>query len=119
MQQSEQQLSSKHNFMFWFHVFITSLAWVGPFLFSWQIMVGAYTIILLQFFFFDKCLLNAKHDLTVSEDATFYSYLFEAVGMKNINRPLIKVIVRRYLYFILGAFSYFWQEILGFEALLF
>jgi hypothetical protein len=119
MEQEVQQLSSKHNFMFWFHVFITSLAWVGPFLFSWQIMLVAYSIILLQFLVFDKCLLNAEHDLTQSEDATFYSYLFEAVGMKNLNRPLIKIIVRRYLYFILGAFTVCWQVYLGNEALLF
>jgi hypothetical protein len=114
----EHKLQSEHNFMFWFHLFITSLAWVGPFLFSWQIMVVAYAIILLQFLVFDKCLLNAKHDLTVSEDATFYSYLFEACGM-TVNRPLIKVVVRRYLYFILGAFAYFWQVALGHLALLF
>jgi hypothetical protein len=115
----QSKLSSEHNFMFWFHVLITSLAWVGPFLFSWQLMVGAYALILLQFLFFDRCLLNKTHDLTVSEDATFYSYLFELMGMKNINRPLIKTVVRKYLYFILGAFSYFWQEILHIKALLF
>jgi hypothetical protein len=116
--ENPQSLSSKHNFMFWFHVFITSLAWVGPFLFSWQIMLTAYTIILLQFFVFGKCLLNDKHDLTVSEDATFYSYLFEACGM-TVNRPLIKLIVRRYLYFVLGALTVVWQVYLGHKALLF
>jgi hypothetical protein len=114
----EEKLQSEHNFMFWLHVFITALAWVGPFLFSWQIMVVAYTIILLQFFFFNRCLLNAKHDLTASEDATFYSYLFEACGM-TVNRRMIRIIARRYLYFILGAFTYFWQVILEHKALLF
>ncbi len=114
----EAKLESKHNFMFWFHLLITSLAWVGPFLFSWQIMCGAYAIILLQFAVFDKCLLNAKHDLTDSKDSTFYSYLFELCGM-TVNRPLIRVFVRRYLYFILGAFCWFWQVKLGFAPLLF
>ena len=113
-----EKLESQHNFMFYFHVFITSLAWVGPFLFSWQIMLVAYATILLQFLVFKKCLLNDKHDLTVSEDATFYSYLFEMCGM-TVNRPVIKNIVRKYLYFVLGAFTYLWQVILEHKALLF
>ena len=115
----EKQLESKHNLMFWVHLFITSLAWVGPFLFSWQIMLCAYSTILLQFFVFKKCLLNDKHDLTVSEDATFYSYLLETVGFNNFNRPLLKTIVRNYLYFILGALTVIWQVYLGHKALLF
>ena len=114
----ESKLASEHNFMFWLHVFITSLAWVGPFLFSWQIMLFAYGTILLQFLVFKKCLLNDKHDLTVSEDATFYSYLFEACGIK-VNRPVMKTIVRNYLYFILGALTVVWQVYLGHKALLF
>ncbi len=114
----ESKLASNHNLVFWIHLVITALAWIGPFLFSWQIMCFAYGIILLQFLVFDKCLLNAKHDLTDSEDATFYSYLFETVGM-TVNRPLIKTIARKYLYFILGGLSWFWQSYLGFEPLLF
>ncbi len=114
----ENKLASEHNFMFWFHVFITSLAWVGPFLFSWYIMLFAYGIILLQFLVFDKCLLNDKHSLTDSKDATFYSYLFEACGIPT-NRPVIKVIVRKYLYFILGFLTVVWQVYLGNKALLF
>lgn len=115
----EQKISSKHNFMFWFHLLITSLAWVGPFLFSWQIMCVAFTIILLQFLVFDRCLLNKTHDLShVEEDSTFYSYLLEEVGIKT-NRKRLKVFVRKYLYFILGFFAYAWQELLGFKALLF
>ena len=118
MENKIERLESKHNFMFWFHVFITSLAWVGPFLFSWYLMLTAYALILLQFLVFDKCLLNSKHELTDSEDATFYSYLFESVGIKT-NRPLIKLICRRYLYFILGFLTVVWQVFLGNKALLF
>ena len=81
-------------------------------------MLVAYATILLQFLVFKKCLLNDKHDLTVSEDATFYSYLFEMCGM-TVNRPVIKNIVRKYLYFVLGAFTYLWQVILEHKALLF
>jgi hypothetical protein len=114
----EDKLESKHNFMFWLHLFITSLAWVGPFLFSWQIMLFAYGVILLQFLVFNACLLNAKHDLTASEDATFYSYLFELCGF-TVNRRLIRIIARRYLYFILGFLTVVWQVYLGHKALLF
>ena len=91
MENKIERLESKHNFMFWFHVFITSLAWVGPFLFSWYLMLTAYAIILLQFLVFDKCLLNSKHELTDSEDATFYSYLFENAVKYSPDMPLINI----------------------------
>lgn len=117
-QHMDDKLASKHNFMFWIHLLITVLAWVGPFLFSWQIMCVAYTIILLQFLVFNKCLLNAKHELTDSVDSTFYSYLFESCGM-TVNRRLIRIIARRYLYFVLGFIAWFWQSYLGHEPLLF
>lgn len=113
-----KKLKSDHNFIFWFHVFITALAWVGPFLFSWPWMIAAYTIVVLQFIVFDRCLLNAQHNLTDSEDSTFYSYLFEACGM-TVNRPFIRMIVRKYLYVLLGLFTLLWQVILGFKPLLF
>ncbi|WP_417590139.1 hypothetical protein [Owenweeksia hongkongensis] len=109
---------SSHNFSFWFHLFITILAWIGPFLFSWYLMVAAYLIVILQFMVFDKCLLNAKHDLKTEGDATFYSYLFEQMGME-MDRPRLKKFVRIYLYPILGAFTVLWQLYFGFEAILF
>ena len=54
---------SQHNLVFWFHVVITALAWVGPFLFSWYLMVAAYLIVLIQFMIWDRCLLNSTHKL--------------------------------------------------------
>ncbi len=110
--------TSTHNATFWFHVLITALAWVGPFLFSWYLMVSAYVIVLLQFLIFNRCLLNAKHDLEDAEDTTFYSYLFEQLGYYP-NRKVLKLWVRRYVYIILSLLTLFWQLVLGFDPLIF
>lgn len=107
-----------HNFSFWFHLFITILAWVGPFLFTWYLMLIAYGIVILQFMVFNKCLLNAKHDLSDANDATFYSYLLEQLGVE-VNRKKLKGFVRKYLYLLLGAVAVFWQLVLGFQPMLF
>lgn len=109
---------SSHNFSFWFHLFITILAWVGPFLFSWYLMLTAYLIVVLQFMVFNKCLLNAKHDLKTEGDATFYSYLFEQMGLE-VDRTRLKRFVRRYLYPVLGVFTVLLQVYFGYEAILF
>lgn len=116
--QAQKTTDSSHNFSFWFHLFITILAWVGPFLFSWYLMLTAYGIVVVQFMIFNKCLLNAKHDLKTDNDATFYSYLFEQMGME-VNRAKLKKFVRIFLYPLLGAFTVLWQLYLGFESLLF
>jgi hypothetical protein len=117
---SNTKVHSSHNFAFWFHLLITFLAWVGPFLFWWPLMVTAYGVVLLQFLIFNRCLLNARHDLDTEtdKDATFYSYLFELVGYRP-NRKTLKLIVRRYLYIILSAITLLWQVVLGFDPLLF
>ena len=112
------QSESSHNMTFWFHLFITVLAWVGPFFFSWYLMVAAYLVVVLQFIFFNRCLLNAKHDLSDANDATFYSYLFEQIGIE-VNRKQLKKFVRRYVYILLAAFTVFWQLALRMEPLLF
>lgn len=109
---------SEHNLSFWFHLLITLLAWLGPFLFSWYLMVTAYGIVLLQFLIFKRCLLNKSHALEDAEDATFYSYLLELLGFK-VNRTLLKLWVRRYVYFLLAAFTLVWQLWLGYNPLLF
>ncbi len=115
---AEEKAGSSHNFAFWFHVLITALAWVGPFLFSWYLMVPAYLIVVLQFLIFNRCLLNGKHDFDESEDATFYSYLFEKLGL-HVNKSTLKLWVRRYFYVILSLVTLVWQLLLGFEPLLF
>lgn len=110
--------TNQHNFSFWFHVLITVLAWVGPFLFSWYLMVTAYMIVMLQFLIFGRCLLNSAHELDDSNDTTFYSYLFDQLGI-SVNKATLKVWVRRYFYIILSVVAILWQVVLGFNPLLF
>ena len=117
-QASEQIDSSKHNAVFWFHVLITVLAWVGPFLFSWYLMVPAYLIVLLQFAIFGRCLLNSQHELDGGEDTTFYSYLLERIGIQT-NKSVLKLWVRRYVYVILSLITLVWQLVMGFNPLIF
>ncbi|HBF19694.1 MAG TPA: hypothetical protein DDW81_06315 [Cryomorphaceae bacterium] len=113
-----EEVTSSHNLVFWFHVLVTALAWVGPFLFSWYLMVPAYLLVVLQFIIFGRCLLNAQHDLKDDKDTTFYSYLFEKAGV-TVNKRVLKLWVRRYIYLILSAVTLIWQVVLGSEPLLF
>ncbi len=110
--------STKINGIFWFHLFVTSLAWLGPFLFSWYLMVFAYAIVQLQYQVFDRCLMNEGHSLGEEEDKTFYHYIFTKMGFK-LNRKPVKHFVRKRLNYFLGAFALFWQVYLGFKPLLF
>jgi len=105
----EKTTTVKLNFAFWFHLFITFLAVFGWFMFTWWLMAIAYTIVMLQFFVLDKCVLNGEHDLHGHEDETFYSFLFESIGM-NIPRKPLKLVVRNFLYPILGVLSFLWQS---------
>lgn len=114
----EVPVKRNHNLSFWFHVLITVLAWIGPFLFSWYLMVSAYMIVLLQFLIFNRCLLNSSHDLDDADDTTFYSYLFELLGYQP-NKRVLKIWVRRYFYVILSVITLVWQLVLGFDPLLF
>lgn len=118
MSSTAQKSTSSHNLTFWFHLLITILAWVGPFLFSWYLMVTAYLLVVLQFMVFGRCLLNARHDLADENDATFYSYLLEKFGY-HPNRQTLKYWVHRYVYLFLAALTLLWQVVLGYEPLLF
>ncbi|MEZ5056341.1 MAG: hypothetical protein R2879_04815 [Saprospiraceae bacterium] len=113
----QENLASEHNATFWFHVLVTVLGWIGPFLFSWYILVPIYLLVLIQFVIFGRCLMNGQHGLDDS-DATFYSYLLEK-GNIHLNRKQLKLFVRRYLYIILSAITLIWQVVLGFDPLLF
>lgn len=106
------------NFSFFLHLAVTILAWLGPFLVSWQLMVTAFVLVQLQFMFFGKCLLNEQHDLKEEDDYTFYAYLLETMGFKT-NRKLVKKVVRGGLYWVLAALTIVWQMVLGNEPLLF
>lgn len=108
----------KSEFAFAFHLVVTLLAWVAPFLFSWKILVPVYVAVLLQFAVFGRCLVNAQHDLPEEDNATFYSHLFEKMGFQP-NRSRLKFYVRRVFYPVLGAISILWQEGLGVAPLLF
>lgn len=114
----QKTINSTLNFMFWFHLLITLLAFVAPFLFSWYLVVPVYAIVIIQFIIFGECLMNETHDLDNAEDATFYSTLFESMGFQP-NRRFLKLFVRRYLYVLLGLFTLFWQLWLGKAPLLF
>ncbi len=81
---SQQSINNSDlNGAFWFHLFITALAWVGPFLFSWYLMVTAYALVVLQFIFLGRCVLNKSHGLDAGNDATFYSVLLDWAKIKH------------------------------------
>ena len=110
--------STEVNGMFWIHLFVTSLAWVGPFLFSWYLMLIAYTIVQLQYQVFNRCLMNEGHSLAEEDDKTFYHFIFTKMGM-TLDRTAVKVFVRQRLNYFLGVFAIFWQIYLDVQPLLF
>jgi hypothetical protein len=115
--ESGANLHSKHNWVFWFHLLTVIIAWTGPFLFSWFLMVGIYLVVLLQFKIYNRCLLNSKHDMD-DTNATFYSYLLDKMGIKHSHTSL-KRFVRRELYVILSFVAIIWQLVLGFKPVFF
>lgn len=108
----------QYNAVFWFHAFITMLAWVGPFLFNWVVICSAYAIVILQHTVLKKCILNDKHGVEESEDHTIYSAVFEELGL-NLPRKPLKKFVRNYLYSLLGVFTFLLQFVFGYKPLLF
>lgn len=109
------------NTAFWLHLLLVLAGWLGPFLFSWYLMVTGYTLIFLQFLVFKKCLVNDLHDLDDNNYYTFYTFLFECIGihLSKANQKRLFLFVRWPLYPILIAFTLFWQLHLGFAPLLF
>ncbi|MCR9290979.1 hypothetical protein OAF63_05020 [Saprospiraceae bacterium] len=119
MKESAQSQSVIFNGMFWVHLLIMVLAWTGPFLVSWWLMILAYLAVQFQYAYFKKCLMNEKHDLQEHEDNyTFYAWIFEQLGF-NPNRKRLKFYVRNVYNYCLGTFTIFWQVVLGNEPLLF
>lgn len=112
-----RDIHSKHNFIFWFHLAITLLAFIGPFLFSWYWIVPVYLLVLLQFRVYNRCLLNSKHDMD-DTNATFYSYLFHQIGIQH-NVERVKRFVRGPLYALLAVLTILIQLVYGFKPLLF
>lgn len=114
----EKNINSVLNTAFWFHLFITALAWLGPFLFSWYWMLIAYGIVILQFMIFGRCLLNKSHGLKDENNATFYSVIFDLLGIKH-NPARLKYWVRNWFYPILALFTLALQLLLKWQPLLF
>lgn len=108
----------KSTFVFALHLFVTILAWVAPFLFSWQWCIAAYTTVMLQFTIFGKCLMNEHHGLAEEGDRIFYTDLLEKMNV-HLDRSKVKWVVRRLLYPVLGCVALIWQVLLGHAPLLF
>lgn len=114
-----EAIPSTFNGMYWIHLTLSILNIIGPFLFSWYLMLTAYATVLLQFFFFGRCLMNKEHGLNDDvEEFTFYAHLLEKAGF-NFNRRKVRIFVRSWMYLVLASVVIFWQLILGFKPLLF
>lgn len=118
METSNKPLNTVLNLAFWFHLFITVLAWIGPFLFSWYLMLTAYAIVVIQFMIFGRCLLNKSHGLKDENNATFYSILLELVGISH-DPARVKYWVRKWVHPLLALFTLCLQLWLNWEPLLF
>ncbi len=77
-----------------------------------------YIVLLLQFRFIGKCVINQKHGLGDEDYKTFYSDVIEDLGYQP-NRRRLKRFLHRYFYWILMAISLVWQVALGHKHLLF
>lgn len=102
------------NTVFVVHLVLVVIAWAGPFVFPWYLMVLGYGIVVGQFIYYKRCLMNEAHGLDDSGDHTFYSHLFERIGLR-VNRKKLKNFVRGYLYIILAIFTLVLQLGLNFQ----
>lgn len=114
---STVDVKSKHNWVFWFHLFITAFSWVAPFFVSWYLMTPIYLLVWLQFRIFNRCLLNKGHDMDDS-DATFYTYILNQLGIDH-NAAKLRRFVRNELYLLLAAITLIWQLVFNIEPVLF
>ena len=118
MKKSLQSYSLEQKFYFFIHLLAVIVAWTGPFLFSWKIMIPVYFLVTAQFVIFKSCLMNKHHGLDESDDHTFYAELFELMGYQP-NRSKLKIFIRKYLNFVLIATTIVWQIGFGFQPLIF
>jgi hypothetical protein len=105
------------NYMFWLHVLVTLLAWIGPFIINWWVMVAIYGLVLLQFLVLNRCVMNAGHELEEGEGVTFYAYLLEKAGIHFPRVPL-KKFVRGQLYLWLSVGVIVLQTVAGYRPLI-
>ena len=105
-------ISGSFGLMFWFHLFITLLSWVAPFMFSWYYLLPVYWMVMLQFAVFNRCLINKEHSLGEDDNMTFYAHILELVGF-NFKRDNVKFFCRRLLYPFLTTVTLIWHVVLG------
>ena len=72
-------------------------------------------MVLMYFSVFGRCLMNDHHGLQETDGRIFYTDRLERMGFRP-NRPLLKRFVRRYLYFLLAAFTLLWQLVFQMTA---
>lgn len=98
----------KSRLVFALHLFVTILAWVAPFLFPWKWCVAAYSLVMLQFHVFGRCLMNEQHGLKEEGNRIFYTDLLEKLNL-HFDRARVKFFVRRVLYPLMAFVSVVWQ----------
>jgi len=116
VQLKEVKQISQRKSRVWFmaHLGLVILAWTGPFIFDWYLMIAGYSVVLLQFVVFRRCLINARHNLNEEvDDHTFYAELLESIGIYLPRKPL-KKFVRNWLYILLGGFAFCLQYFGGY-----
>ena len=118
MKEDLKSYSKEEKVYFFIHLIAIIFAWIGPFLFSWKIIIPVYILVTAQFIIFKSCLMNKHHGLDESDDHTFYAELLELIGFQP-NRRELKKFIRGYLHVILAIITLLWQVGLGFEPLLF
>lgn len=110
--------TQQEKFVFWLHFVLVVIAWTGPFVFPWSWMVVGYGIVVAQFIYYNRCLMNQAHGLDeTAGDQTFYSHLFEKLGFQP-NRRQLKTIIRKYLYIVLAIATVILQVGLGYQPFL-
>ncbi len=110
--------SESFNLGFWIHALVTLLAWIGPFLFNWKVMLVCYLIVFLQHVVLGKCLLNDTHGTAEEDHNTFYSLVFESLGF-HPDKKRLHFLARKIFVPGLALFTVFWQVYLGFVSLIF
>jgi hypothetical protein len=111
-----QLLNGKFGIVFWAHFALVVLTWLGPFLAPWQLPVFGYTLVLCQYIFLKKCVMNRHHQLSEDGGNTFYAHLFELAGF-NFNRQTVRFVVRKLMMPTLIAFTLWLQLVYGFVPL--
>jgi hypothetical protein len=109
-------LNGRFGIVFWAHLALVILTWLGPFLAPWQLPVLGYSLVLAQYIFLKKCVMNRHHQLSEDGGNTFYAHLFELIGIP-VNREKVRFAVRKLMMPSLILFTLWLQLIYGFVPL--